>query len=102
MAVSNATLAAQVQALTRRVDDLAAKVKSDEAALRPLISAGSSQGTFLAAINSMTTPGTYPLATDPFAGAGPNWQTDERDYVIAPADQLNLIVQKLQRSNLMV
>lgn len=99
MTVSNATLLAKISALEARVTKLAAQVKSDEGKLAPLIAAGASQGTFLAAINMMTTPGTYPLPTD--SGSGSYWITGERDLLNGPINMDNLIVQKMQRANLM-
>ena len=106
MSVSNATLLAKISALEARVTALAAKVKADETssstkftALNPLIVAGSSQSTFLANINVMTTPGTYPLATD--GSSGSTWATNERDFVNAPINFDNLLTQKLQRAGLM-
>jgi hypothetical protein len=47
----------------------------------------------------MTTPGTYPLPDDD--GAGNYWITNERDFVNSSIDIANLLIQKLQRSNLM-
>jgi len=106
MAVSNATLLAKISALEARVTALAAKVKADETsyntkftALNPLIVAGSSQNTFLANINVMTTPGTYPLGTD--GSSGSYWASGERDFVNGSSNMDNLIVQKLQRAGLM-
>ena len=99
MAVSNATLLAKISALEARVTALAAKVKTDETALHPLIVAGNSQGTFLANINSMTTPGTYPLSTDGTTGS--TWAAGERDFVNSSINLDNLLIQKLQRANLM-
>lgn len=57
------------------------------------------QSVFLASINVMTTPGTYPLGTD--GGSGSYWITGERNFVNAGLNMDNLIVQKLQRANLM-
>ena len=113
MSVSDATLLAKISALEARVTALAAKVKADETssstkftALNPLIVAGSSQGTFLANINSMTTPGSpsgasagYPLGTDGTSGS--TWASNERDYVNSSINEHNLLIQKLQRANLM-
>lgn len=57
------------------------------------------QSVFLAAVNVMSTPLTYPLSDDPTTGS--IWASGERDYVNSSIDQLNSLVQKLQRSNLM-
>lgn len=57
------------------------------------------QSVFLATINAMTTPGTYPLATD--GGSGSYWITGERNYVNGTINMDNLLIQKLQRANLM-
>jgi len=120
MSVSNATLLAKISALEARVTALAAKVKSDETSngtkfsgydskfttLNPLVVGGSSQNTFLANINSMTTPGSpsgasagYPLSTDGTSGS--TWAAGERDYVNSSINEHNLLIQKLQRANLM-
>jgi hypothetical protein len=97
MAVSNATLLAKISALEARVTALSAKVKADETTLHPLLTSGNVA--FLAGLSLMTTPLSYPLPDDPFSGS--IWQTNERDYVNAPNDQLNSIVQKMQRNGLM-
>jgi len=97
MAVSNATLLAKISALEARVTALAAKVKTDEATLHPLLISGNVA--FLAGLSQMTTPLSYPLTDDTFSG--PNWATGERDLVNGPVDQLNSVILKLQRNGLM-
>lgn len=57
------------------------------------------QSVFLAGLQVMTTPGTYPLASD--AGSGSYWITGERNYVNSSINLDNLLIQKLQRSGLM-
>lgn len=57
------------------------------------------QSVFLATIEQMTTPGTYPLSID--TSSGPNWASGERTFVNEGINLDNLLVQKLQRSGLM-
>jgi hypothetical protein len=92
MAVSNATLLAKIDALEKRVTALAAKVKADETAsaakfstLNPLLTSGNLN--FLANLGKMGF--LAHLTDDPFSGAGPNWQTGERDYVNSTIDKWN-------------
>lgn len=97
MAVSNATLVAQVQALTRRVNQLAAQVKADEAAssskfatLHPLLVSGNLA--FLGNLGKMGFLGQ--LSTDP--NSGTTWVTSERnDYINTPISKTNSVLTEL-------
>jgi hypothetical protein len=57
------------------------------------------QTNFLAHLGVMTAPTAWPLADDPNSGS--TWATGERDYVNAPTDMINDVVQKLIRQNFM-
>jgi hypothetical protein len=95
--VSNAALQAQIMDLRKRLDGLAAKVKADETAIRPLLA----NVTFLAGISQMTAlPSShYPLPDDPYGGN--LWGSGERGYINVRGYAITDIVEKLQRQGFM-
>ena len=95
--VSNAALQAQIMDLRKRLDGLAAKVKADETAIRPLLT----NVTFLAGLNQMTAlpSSDYPIPTDPHGGN--IWVSGERDYINNCVNAITDIVGKLQRQGFM-
>jgi hypothetical protein len=96
MTTSNATLTAQILALTKRVDALAAKVKADETKLNPLLTA--SNLTFLAGLGKLGFLGTR--ATDPYSGS--TFQDGERgDYIVPAQQQQNALLTEMVNQNWM-
>jgi hypothetical protein len=90
------SLMAQVKTLQQQVENLFTKIGDPSQNGSGLTNV---QSTFLATLSQMTTPASYPLADDPTSGS--TWASGERAYVNSSIDQLNSIVQKLQRNGLM-
>jgi hypothetical protein len=57
------------------------------------------QITFLNSLSQMTTIGGVPMATDPTTGT--TWASGERDYVNAPINVVNSLIDKLERNGYM-
>ena len=93
--VSNASLQAQIMDLRKRLDGLAAKVKADETAIRPLLT----NVTFLAGLHQMTVVPLYPFPTDPYGGN--LWGSGERDYINTCVNAINDLIGKLERQGFM-
>src|ERR1019366_2002094 len=89
--VSNAALQAQIMDLRKRLDGLAAKVKTDETAIRPLLT----NVPFLVRLNQMTAlpSSDYPIPTDPHGGN--LWASGERDYINNCVNAITELAEKL-------
>lgn len=95
MSVSSAlaTAASKGKSMEARIDGLVLAVGTMHTALSPLISAGSSQGTFLAGL-SLLPHQTTSNAQD--TNTGPYWVTGERSFQADLAQAVNNLQTNLQ------